>query len=39
MEMVSELMSQPDYAFANEFEFGLELVLDGLERKCIDSEG
>jgi len=31
-ELTIEHVLQPGYAFANEFDFGLELVLDGLER-------
>lgn len=31
-EMTTEHVMQPDYSFANELEFGLELILDGLER-------
>ncbi|MGD9739962.1 MAG: TetR/AcrR family transcriptional regulator C-terminal domain-containing protein [Bauldia sp.] len=31
-EMGREVAGRPGYAFANEFPFGLELVLDGLER-------
>ena len=31
-EMMVEHALKPGYAYANEFEFGLELVLDGLER-------
>lgn len=32
IEMATDMVLQPGYAFANEFEFGLELILDGLER-------
>lgn len=31
-EMANEHILRPGYAFANEFEFGLEVILDGLER-------
>jgi len=31
-EMASEHVLQPGYDFGDEFEFGLELILDGLER-------
>lgn len=31
-ELMVEHALKPDYAYANEFEFGLELILDGLER-------
>jgi AcrR family transcriptional regulator len=31
-EMGVELMTRADYAHADEFEFGLDLILDGLER-------
>ncbi|MCO6188264.1 TetR/AcrR family transcriptional regulator C-terminal domain-containing protein [Rhizobium sp. L1K21] len=30
-EMTRELVLKPGYAYSNEFEFGLELILDGLE--------
>jgi AcrR family transcriptional regulator len=30
-EMIVEHATQPDYDYANEFEFGLELILNGLE--------
>ncbi len=32
MEMAQEVAMQPGYAFAREFPFGLELILDGLDR-------
>ena len=38
-EMAIEHVMQPGYSFANEFEFGLNLLLDGLERILMDSEG
>ena len=31
LELVTEHALKPGYDFADEFEFGLELVLDGLE--------
>jgi AcrR family transcriptional regulator len=31
-ELVTEHVLQPGYDYANEFEFGLDLILDGLER-------
>lgn len=31
-EMIVEHAMKPGYAYANEFEFGLDLILDGLER-------
>ena len=31
-EMTVEHVLQPGYDFGDEFEFGLELILDGLER-------
>jgi hypothetical protein len=31
-ETISEHITQPGYDFADEFEFGLDLILDGLER-------
>ena len=31
-EMITEHAMQPGYAYAEEFEFGLDLILDGLER-------
>ncbi len=31
-EMATEYALQPGYSYANEFEFGLDLILDGLER-------
>src|SRR5690606_12833083 len=32
VELTTERVLQPGYAYANEFEPGLELILDGLER-------
>jgi hypothetical protein len=31
-EMIIEHAMKPGYAYADEFEFGLDLILDGLER-------
>jgi hypothetical protein len=31
-EMISEYALRPGYDYAKEFEFGLDLILDGLER-------
>jgi hypothetical protein len=31
-EMAAEYALRPDYSYGNEFEFGLDLILDGLER-------
>jgi len=30
--MITEHAMKPGYDYANEFEFGLDLILDGLER-------
>ena len=32
VEMATSYYMQPGYDFADEFEFGLDLILDGLER-------
>ena len=32
VEMVTEFAMKPGYSYANEFEFGLDLILDGIER-------
>lgn len=37
VELATEHALQPGYAFADEFDFGLELILDGLEQRL--SEG
>lgn len=37
--MGREVASQPDYAFGNEFPYGLELILDGLERALKEEAG
>ena len=31
-ELTAEHVLQPGYEYSNEFEFGLDLILDGLER-------
>jgi hypothetical protein len=31
-EMIVDHALQPGYSYANEFEYGLDLILDGLER-------
>jgi hypothetical protein len=33
VEMATIYYLQPGYDFADEFEFGLDLILDGLERR------
>lgn len=38
VEMITEQVVGGDYAFADEFGFGLDLVLDGLERHLATSE-
>ena len=38
-EMVTSYYLQPGYDFANEFEFGLALVLDALARSLLSNEG
>lgn len=38
-EMAMTLVLQPGYAYGNEFEFGLELVLDGLEAAHLAESG
>jgi hypothetical protein len=30
--MGAELVMQPGYAYGNEFDFGIDLILDGIER-------
>jgi AcrR family transcriptional regulator len=36
-QMGVELVMQPGYAYGNEFEFGIDLILDGIERAHADS--
>ena len=33
LELTTEFAMQPGYDFGNEFTFGLELILDGLEQR------
>jgi AcrR family transcriptional regulator len=35
MELATEHVLQPGYDYGNEFEFGLDLILDGLERSLL----
>lgn len=37
VEMLGELLAEPGYRFADEFEYGLEIVLDGLQAR-LDAE-
>jgi hypothetical protein len=32
LEILTEVVMKPGYDYGNEFEYGLELILDGLER-------
>ena len=36
VEFLSEHVLQPGYDYAGEFEYGLELILDGLDRARSD---
>lgn len=38
-EMAMTLVLQPGYAYGNEFTFGLQLILDGLESAHADEQG
>ena len=38
VELATTRVLQPGYAYANEFPFGLELILDGLERALAQPE-
>jgi AcrR family transcriptional regulator len=38
IEMTSNYYMKPGYSFAAEFEFGLDLILDGLEKKFNDEK-
>ncbi len=38
-EMATEHVLRPGYDYGNEFEFGLDLILDGLERAVADANG
>jgi AcrR family transcriptional regulator len=37
-EMAAELILKPGYAYGNEFQFGIDLILDGLER-ALERDG
>ncbi len=39
MEFITEHALQPGYDYGDEFEYGLDLVLDGLERAVDASTG
>ena len=39
VELATEHVMRPGYDFGDEFEFGLDLVLDGLARLLDDSGG
>jgi hypothetical protein len=39
VELAREHVLQPGYDFAAEFDYGLELILDALERVRVDSDG
>ena len=39
MEFTSQHVLQPGYDFRAEFTFGLDLILDGLERVAADGVG
>jgi AcrR family transcriptional regulator len=39
VELTKEHVLKPGYAYANEFDFGLELILDGLERALAAERG
>ncbi|HEX6246525.1 MAG TPA: TetR/AcrR family transcriptional regulator [Nocardioidaceae bacterium] len=39
VEMASEYYLQPGYSFGDEFEWGLELILDGLDRRAVLTPG
>lgn len=36
MEMTTTFYLQPGYDFADEFRFGLDLILDGLEQSFVE---
>ena len=38
VEMATEYILQPGYDFANEFEFGLDVILGALTRSIPDSD-
>jgi hypothetical protein len=37
VELATEFVLQPGYDFGNEFDFGLELILDGLGSRMSSS--
>ncbi len=37
VEITTQHVLQPGYDFGNEFEFGLSLILDGLEGACLEN--
>ena len=39
LEFTMEHIMRPDYDFGEEFEFGLDLILDGLARSLLDNGG
>ena len=39
LEFTMEHVMQPDYDFGEEFEYGLDLILDGLARSLAVSSG
>ncbi len=39
VELMTEHVLRPGYAYGNEFEYGLDLVLDGLERALAAEPG
>jgi hypothetical protein len=38
VELTTEHVLKPDYSFGHEFEFGLDLILDGLEAAAINNQ-
>ena len=38
IELATHQVLQPGYAYGNEFDYGLELILDGLERALAGHE-
>jgi hypothetical protein len=36
-EMATSFYLRPDYDFADEFRFGLDLILDGIERRLDEA--
>ena len=39
LEFTMEHIMRPDYDFGEEFEYGLDLILDGLARSLPDNSG